>query len=55
MSNFISFFSGKKTYIVGALTILLGILQGNSQMIMSGIGMITIRMGIAKVTPTPSA
>ena len=40
--------SGAKTYIVGVATIIVGWHQGNTEMIMMGLGMITIRMGIAK-------
>ena len=40
------FLRGKKTYIIGILTILLGILQGDNQMILTGIGFLTIRHAI---------
>lgn len=39
-------FKGKKTYIVGILMILLGYLQGDTQMIMDGLGFIFLRIGI---------
>lgn len=37
---------GKKTIIMGILMILLGSLQGDSEMIMNGLGFIFLRMGI---------
>jgi len=37
---------GKKTIITGALMIALGVLQGNNQLILEGIGFITLRLGI---------
>jgi len=37
----------KKTYIIGVLMILLGILQTNSNLILEGLGLITLRAGIA--------
>ena len=53
MTSIISFLSGKKTYIVGALTILLGCLNNwDMQTIMIGLAMITGRAAISKVTPT---
>lgn len=44
----LNFFSGKKTYIVGLLMLALGLLQGNNEMALSGLGMIFLRAGIAK-------
>lgn len=49
MNKIITSFSGKKTYIVAALMIALGILQGDNQMVLNGIGLITLRLGVAKV------
>lgn len=40
------FLKGKKTYIVGGLMIILGYLQNDNQMIMDGLGFMTIRAGI---------
>ncbi len=48
MKELIAFFSGKKTYIIGLLMIILGILQNNNQMILEGIGFITLRAGVEK-------
>lgn len=39
---------GKKTYLVGILMIVLGLLNGDNQMILEGLGFITVRAGIAK-------
>ncbi len=50
MKTIISFFSGKKAYIVGILMVVLGILQGNQDMILQGLSVITIRAGIAKIS-----
>lgn len=47
--SLINFLKGKKTYIIAILTIALGFLQGNIEMIMGGLGMMTIRAGISKV------
>jgi hypothetical protein len=44
----IEFFSGKKTYIVGALMIALGIMQGDNELVLQGVGFITVRLGITK-------
>lgn len=43
------FFKGKKAYIIGALMIVLGLLQGSNQLILEGLGVISLRAGIAKV------
>jgi hypothetical protein len=44
----LNFFSGKKTYIVGLLMVILGYLQDDQQMILNGIGFIMLRLGISK-------
>ena len=46
MKGILSFFVGKKTYIVGVLMIALGLLQGDNQMVLTGIGFITLRAAI---------
>jgi len=40
--------SGKKTYIVGILLVVLGYLQNDNTTILEGIGLITLRAGISK-------
>jgi len=49
MTNIITFLQGKKAYIVGTLTIILGFMNGDMKMVMDGFGIITLRAGIAKV------
>jgi hypothetical protein len=44
----IEMLKGNKTYIIGVLMILLGLLQGNNEMLLQGTGFITLRLGIAK-------
>jgi hypothetical protein len=41
---------GKKTYVVGALMVLLGILTGDVQMMAEGLAFSTIRAGIASTS-----
>ena len=41
-------FSGKKAYIVGVLMIALGLMQGDNSLILEGLGVISLRAGIAK-------
>jgi hypothetical protein len=48
MRNLIESLKGKKTYIIACLLILLGLLQGENQMILEGLGLLTLRAGIAK-------
>lgn len=48
MQKLILFFQGKKTYAIGVLMILLGVLQGDSKLILEGIGFITLRAGMKK-------
>jgi hypothetical protein len=45
----IEFLKGNKTYIVGVLMILLGLLQGDNNLLLQGISVITLRAGIAKI------
>lgn len=40
------FLKGKKTFIVGCLLILLGLLQKNNEMVLEGLGFITLRAGL---------
>ena len=49
MLKFLDFLKGKKTYLVGFLMIVLGLLQGNNEMILEGVGFITLRAGIASL------
>jgi hypothetical protein len=37
---------GKKTYIIGILMILLGLLNEDQEMVLQGLGIITLREGI---------
>lgn len=41
----LNFLQGKKTYIVGTLMIILGVLQEDTQMILNGLGIIFLRKG----------
>ena len=41
------FLSGKKTYIAGGLMIVLGLIQNDTQMILEGIGLLTLRQSVA--------
>ena len=43
-----SFFDGKKTYIIGILLVILGVLQNENQTILEGIGLMTLRSGVEK-------
>lgn len=40
---------GKKAYLVGVLMVALGLLQGNNQLVLEGLSVITLRAGIAKL------
>lgn len=40
---FLALLKGKKTYIVGTLMILLGILQKDEKLVFEGLGFITLR------------
>ena len=43
------FFSGKKTYIVGLLMIILGIINGDNKMVLDGVAFMTVRSAIANL------
>ena len=49
MMKILDFFKGKKTYIVGILMIVLGYLQGDNQLMLEGLGFMTIRAGVGKI------
>ena len=43
-----NFLRGRRTFIVGGLMILLGVLNGfDKQLILEGLGLITLRLGIS--------
>jgi len=44
----IKFFSGKKTYIIGVLLVILGILQQNTEVILEGLAILFLRAGVSK-------
>lgn len=46
MTKVLNFLKGKKTIIVGCLMALLGIFQGDKEMILEGLGLIFLRTGI---------
>lgn len=46
VKGIISFLVGKKTYIVGSLMIVLGLLTGNNDMVLQGLGLMTLRSAI---------
>ena len=45
----IEFLKGKKSFIVGLVTVVLGLLNNDTQLILQGLSVITLRAGIAKV------
>jgi len=45
----IEFLKGKKSFIVGLVTLVLGLLNNDTQLILQGLSVITLRAGIAKV------
>lgn len=46
MTKIIEYLKGKKTFIVGGLMIALGLLQNNNEMVLQGVGFITLRIGL---------
>ena len=49
---YIDFLNGKKAYIVGGLMIALGIMQGNNDIVLQGLSVISLRAGITKIGQT---
>lgn len=45
--DIIAFLKGKKSYLIGALEIILGLLTDNKEMILLGLSTITLRAGIS--------
>jgi len=48
-NKMIEFLKGKKSFIVGLVTLVLGLLNNDTQLILQGLSVITLRAGIAKV------
>lgn len=49
LQSLIDFFKGKKTYFIGFLMIVLGLLNNDTAMIFEGLGLMTLRAGVAKI------
>jgi len=49
LNKSMEFFSGKKTYIIGLLMITLGLMQGNQEMTLTGLGFLFTRAAITKI------
>ena len=47
--DIIEILRGRKTYIIGILMVILGLLNGDNQMVLEGLGLITLRAGVAKL------
>jgi len=45
----LEFLKGKKAYIVGIITITLGLLNSDQALVLQGISVITLRAGISKI------
>lgn len=45
----LNFLKGKKTYVVGTLMILLGLIQGDNNLVLEGLGLITLRSGVSNI------
>mgnify|MGYP001617759454 CR=1 FL=1 len=41
--------AGKKAYIVGALMMILGLLNNDAKLVLEGLGLVTLRAGIAGI------
>lgn len=49
MTQIIEFLSGKKSYFIGTLMIVLGIMNSDNNLILEGIAILTLRAGISKI------
>ena len=49
IAKILEFSKGKKTYAVGVLLVILGVLQQDQKTILEGLGFIFLRQGIGKV------
>jgi hypothetical protein len=45
----VGFFSNKKTYLVGVSMVIVGLYEGNNDMVLQGLGLICLRLGISKL------
>ena len=52
MDKVIKWFSGRKTILTGLVMITLGLLQGESNLVMEGLGLIFLRLGVKKISET---
>lgn len=49
INDYFGWLKGRKTYLIGALMIALGLLNGNNQLVLEGLGFITLRLGISGI------
>lgn len=50
MTKLVELLDGKKTYIVGVLMIVLGLMTQDNQLVLEGLGLLTLRAGVAKAS-----
>ena len=48
-NSVLGFLAGKKTYAIGILLILLGLLQKNPEVVLEGLGLLFLRAGVSKI------
>lgn len=48
LKGVVNFLSGKKTFIIAILMLILGILQDDNKLILESLGLASLRLGIAK-------
>ena len=48
MNKLRTLLSGKKSYLIGLLMVALGLLNGQNELILEGLAVISLRLGIAK-------
>jgi len=49
LNKVLSLLDGRKTYLVGTLLVVLGVLQQDHEMIMEGLAFMFLRAGVAKM------
>lgn len=49
LTNLMNSLDGYKTYIVGFMMICIGVYTNDNEMILQGVGLITLRVGVKKV------
>lgn len=49
LTNLVNGLEGYKTYVIGLMMVIVGVYNGDNELILQGVGLITLRAGVKKI------